>query len=284
MTIATGLNTTSDMLRRLLEQQKTPTLASSADEIQPATTGTKPAPTLPGAPTTSGGITQLPGATMPISVAPRPRDPGFWNTGGTGTYRPPTSDPQPPTPTPGLTPTTTEFGPGDNMIGSQINLPETSREELVQRMFNAVTPEMDRQASLRREDLSRRISGLGRAGMGGVNTSFGNLEALESQRRSELLGKLSAEGAAGDISDMFRRAGFMVGERGYQHGLEREAVGDQMTQASMLAQLGYGFDPTQSGNFTNSLMAGQNYYQNSANANQGAWNNLANVGTQMMFR
>lgn len=280
MAISTGVNNTSDMLRRLLERQK-----STATEIKSPTAdtggGTATGDPRPPAPT---GTFPTVGGTMPISVAPRPIDPGFWNMPGGGTSVPTGGG----TAQPGLpstpTPTTTDFGPGNNLIGSQINLPDTSRAELVSQMFNAMTPEMDRQAGLRREDLSRRISGLGRAGMGGVNTSFGDLEALESQRRSELLGKLTAEAGSADINDMFRRAGFLSGERGYQHGLDREAIGDQQTQAAMLAQLGYGFDPTQSGNFTNALMNSANASQSAANAGANQWANLANLGTQMMFR
>lgn len=273
-TIAAGTNTTSDPLRSMREQlAEQKRLALSA--------GSEPTPNMPLGPVPTGGGTATgdpfgPRPTFPtVGGTPRPIDPGFWNPGLPQTG-PSTA------PAPGLTPTLTDFGPGDNMIGKQINLPETSREELVQRMFNAVTPEMDRQAGIRREDLSRRIAGLGRAGMGGVNTSFGNLEALEAQRRSELLGKLSAEGASGDISDMFKRAGLMQDERGYQHGLDREAIKDQQIQAALLQQLGFGFDPAQSGNLTNALLGGANTAAQSANASGGFWDTLGSVGANVL--
>lgn len=274
-TIAAGTNTTSDPLRSLREQLATQKrLALSA--------GSEPTPLGP-VPTGGGTATGDPRPTFPTvggtvgTTYPRPIDPGFWNPG-----IPQAGPSTAPTPTPSPIPTTTEFGPGDNLINKQINLPETSREELVQRMFNAVTPEMDRQAGIRREDLSRRIAGLGRAGMGGVNTSFGNLEALEAQRRSELLGKLSAEGASGDISDMFKRAGLMQDERGYQHGLDREAIKDQQIQAALLQQLGFGFDPAQSGNLTNALLGGANTAAQSANASGGFWDTLGSVGANVL--
>jgi len=292
MTTVALPNPTSDMLRRMIERQKMsgePQPTSMDGETKAGLTGTGTR-TLTNTPTTGGSIPTTvtgdqfgPGSpSYPVGGGGlRPIDPGFWNPGrvpgGGGTMQPM----QPAVPP---TPTTSDFGPGDNMIGKQIDLPNASREDLVQRMFNAMTPEMDRQAGVRREDLGRRIGALGRAGMGDVNTSFGNLEALESQRRSELLGKLSAEGAAGDINDMFKRADFMRGERGYQHGLDREGIADQQMQAAILAQLGYGFDPTQSGNFTNALMNSANASQSAANANAGQWGNLANLGTQMFFR
>ena len=136
-------------------------------------------------------------------------------------------------------------------------------------MFNSVAPELDRQASNRRRDLSRRIAAQGRTGMGAVNTDFGNLEALETMRRSELLGQLSATAAGDDINDVFRRGDHLQEERGFQTGLDRQANADQLQQALLLQQLGLSFDPTQSGNLTNVLTGGGNAAAQSANATSG---------------
>ena len=172
----------------------------------------------------------------------------------------------------------TQFGPGENLIGTQFNLPTTNREELVQRMFGALTPEMDRQAALRREALGRQVAGLGRGGMGGVNTAFGTLEAHEAAQRGELLGRLSADAAGADIEDMFRRANFGQTERAYQNQLDLQGQNSQAALMQALQQLGFSFDPVNNANLTNALVGESDARFRSAQSAAAPWGQLAQAG------
>lgn len=170
----------------------------------------------------------------------------------------------------------TDFGPGNDLVGSQINPQQTAREATTagqvdtaaQSLANApdrgqialdYLKNLDQQQANQRQlgiqDIGRSAAKFGRIGSGVVTTSLGDLQSQLNQQREQSLRQLAADAASGTMSDNLNRLGALSGlegqqfgqnqsarnelrtERGYQYGLSQDALNQQIQNRLLQDQL-----------------------------------------------
>ena len=144
---------------------------------------------------------------------------------------------------------TQDFGPGNNIIGQQINpgtfnpeqdtqntrgmvndlLQSTtnspSRLDLAQQAFKTLDENTNDQRQRGIQQTGQAAARLGRLGSGMVTTDLGNLEDRLQQNRDQALRGLSVETAGQQLQDQFGRLGAAQGVYGQQFGADQGTAG-----------------------------------------------------------
>jgi hypothetical protein len=169
----------------------------------------------------------------------------------------------------------TTYGPGNDLLSTQINPTATDRGAIAQSYLDAFDTRAAPQIRDQIRAVGQRAASLGRLGMGDTAVETLNPYTDYLKERAALASQLAGQSAEGQIADEANARAELRGERDYQTGRSDKAITDAINQWIMqqqerdkefqrgteLGQLGYGNSPS------NLLFgAGQQYGNNSNQA------------------
>ncbi len=145
------------------------------------------------------------------------------------------------------TPPTQQFGPGNNLIGTQFNPTASeglqgvqqdvfsdleglrtgpSRAELASQAFNQIQEGSAPRFQSELRDVGRRAAALGRIGSGVTTSELGDVQVTRERDLDRLRRGLSTDAAGRELEDRFRQLGATQGVSGQLFGQEQSQRGE----------------------------------------------------------
>lgn len=190
-------------------------------------------------------VSTMPGMRLTVPLG-KPADANPWMVGPGSSPANPPAPPTTPTPVPVAPPpavqqatatpgaATTNFGPGNDLVGTQITpSSQVNRTQLAQNTLKDWDAQNAPQLAAGFRAVGQNAAKFGRIGAGMTTNDLTGLQATYDRNRMEMANNLASGLASDTVNDERANRAELRGERGYQNDLSQQAIDNNVRQKTL---------------------------------------------------